>query len=249
MAVYLQGGAVLLDSGSVATSSDCCCSDVGACCNDVACTIQTASDCADSGGTFHGVGTTCDDVDCTLGGCCKEDGTVCEDGLTEEECEGDDGVWQTAGTLCENIQCCNSFAPTFITFSGTTIDCCITGSGFSTHYLGNLTGAFPLTPSGGNYVYGGVAAVATFEFFFTDDCSGIPDSTGDDFPWGIIVGCSDGTDGFPVGWHVFAFGAYGYFSAYGIVNPLSPMSNTAPCNGNDPLGNPCVGAGGTAFLS
>ncbi len=233
----------------------------GACCHpDGSCSSTTAAGCV---GTYQGDGTTCGGVDCTpghcdpvpcppppfTGACCSADGTTCADGLTEGECSDSGGIFQTVGTVCADVKCCDSFTPTSITFSGTTIDCCITGSGFSFYYFGTLSGTFTLTPSGSNYIYGGISAVATGSLFFTDDCSGDPDSTGDDLPWGIVVGCSDGTDGFPVGWHIFASGAYGYFAAYGIVNPLSPASNEAPCNGVDSQGNPCVGAGGTAFLS
>ncbi len=274
MKVMTRGGRPLMYLQKVAvTGGGNCCGNCGSptgnngscCLPDGSCFQSNAAYCATLFGTYQGNNTRCGSgVDCTpgncrpvpcpppnvfTGACCKDSGTTCEDDLTEAECQDAGGVFQTIGTLCANVKCCNSFIPTSITFSGTTIDCCITGSGISFYYFGMLSGTFPLTPSGSSYIYGGISAVATGSLFFTDDCSGDPDSTGDDLPWGIVVGCSDGTDGFPAGWHIFASGAFGYFAAYGIVNPLSAASNEAPCNGVDSQGNPCVGAGGTAFLS
>lgn len=92
----------------------------GACCISGACSIQTSSDCIDSGGVYLGDDTTCEGIDCTIGACCYSCGDCnCEcSETTEAACiagtpDGCSAAW-SEGTSCGSEPdpfnfCCQTF--------------------------------------------------------------------------------------------------------------------------------------------
>ncbi len=78
----------------------------GACCaSDGGCTVGTAGDCADAGGTYQGDGTNCDDTDCSqppTGACCVDETCTVE---TADDCTNAGGAYQGDGTGCDPNPC------------------------------------------------------------------------------------------------------------------------------------------------
>ncbi len=115
----------------------------------------------------------------------------------------------------------------------------------------SINQTFPLTPFGGNYIYAGATnVVGNNALYFTEDCSGDPDSDEADSPFAITVGCNDDPDSdFGLGWWVQVTATAFYFFAYGIANPTVSFANQGSCGSFDPFGNQVVGDGGTGVLS